>query len=285
MSKAQTVDFAVVARSLDSAAYQAPIPAKYTLTTSPVTIAAGIGIPLLIGAFAMLALLIALLFFLDVLPPGSAAPQNPPPTEIPALTGEPNDEDGIVSPPEPVAVIESFTATPGEVIYRAVGTIGLQWEVDNAQTITLYEGDNIIDLSEEERAENQVIIRSEILGPGDHEFRLNVLGVDGLPVNRFAQVTAKVQICRLAEGTVVYDMPSTSATALPPPARPSVWIIGRSAEGDWMRIQYDEEGPQGWVQTSTLECAEGSVPLEDFFVVSAPATPTPEATETTNEGG
>jgi hypothetical protein len=281
LSKAEKVDFAVVARSLDAAAYQAPIPASYTLTTSPVTIAAGIGIPLVLGAVGVLAVLITLLFVFDVLPPGSAAPD---PTLAPSgleLTAEPTDDDPIVSPPEAVATIETFSTAPAEVIYRAVGTVRLEWEVTNAESVTLYEGDDLIPLSEEEIEAGEVIIRSENLGAGDHEFRLNVVGEDGLPVNRFAQVTAQVQICRLAEGTVVYDMPSTTSEALAPPARPSVWVIGRSDDGEWIRIQYDEDSPQGWVQADSLTCAEEAVPLDDFFVVGAPATPTPES----NEGG
>ena len=64
----RTVSFAVVARSLDAAGYQAPVPAHYTITGSWLPWLAGAMVPLGIGALLVAALLVAALLFLGVIP-------------------------------------------------------------------------------------------------------------------------------------------------------------------------------------------------------------------------
>ncbi|MGF1504281.1 MAG: hypothetical protein ACFB51_03960, partial [Anaerolineae bacterium] len=276
LTGSQDIDFAVIARSLDPAAYQAPLPATYRMTASPATIAAGIGLPVLLGAGAVaFAVLLGLLLLLNILP-------NPLQTGVTAtatrtLATQPVTEQVVpTDPPElatPVAVIDSFEVVPAQVTFRVVRDVILRWDVENIEEITLFsdDGEPLV-LSDEDLAEGLVRVPSHILSPGDAVFRLRVVGTDGTPVIQEVTLPVQLQLCGLPDRAAIYELPLQTADRQQP-VEGSVSIAGRSENMDWVYIRYGEEALNGWVEASNVNCPEGSQPLGDFVVIEAELPP------------
>ncbi len=279
----QEIEFAVVAHSLDAAGFQAPLAATHTLKPSWPRWLLGAGVPMLLGALVVLAVIAAGLLYVGLLPwPFGASPFATPvvitsvvqPTVAEALAPSGPTPTQV---PTPQASIDVFTATPPEVIYRTAGLFRLEWQVWGAQELTLLgPGDVPIPLSEENLGSERIELPTEELAYGDNAFTLTVTGADGQPRTRTVVVTAKASFCTVEVSTPVYSAPDPEADAAPPLTANQVVIMGRTADLGWLRVSYNDLttlSVQGWVEAGVVTCAPEAPPLGRYLVLRPDGTP------------
>lgn len=277
----QDVTFAVVAKSQDVAAYQAPVIGRYTISPSWPGWLLGAGVPMLLGAALVIFLLIAAgLVALGVIPltlqsptgvapaptsGGNAAPLPPTPTLIATAAGS----------------INEFVAEQQQVPFATSGAVTLRWNTEGAQSVVLVgPGGDEIKLTAAEISTGRYEFPIANLALGANQFALTITGDDGQERTRYVTVIALAAACRLDPGTLVYAQPDPVSAPGPELRGEDVIVIGRTADSLWALIAYNDLSTledQGWVAADALACSSNSPPLAEYpvqDVVSHPPLPT-----------
>ena len=293
----RTVNFAIVARSLDATGYQAPIGATYTLKPSWPAWVAGAALPLLLGGGVLAAVLVAALFLFGVLPFGKgAAPEEGEVTggvaeEVVVATATlPAPTPSLI--PTPAAEIIEFSAQPEEVIFRTEGNVALVWLAEGAVSVALFdELDRQLPLTADNLSTGRYEIPIASLDWGEHTYQLTVMGEDRVRRSETASVMVRSVVCeRASEEFEAFTRPSPLASPAPPFESNQLVVIGRSPDALWLRVGYNnlsapEWDAEGWMSRDWVLCPPDSPPFEQYVVLgeegqlpppaveSAPATP------------
>jgi hypothetical protein len=288
-SPPRTVEFAIVARSLDTAGYQAPVQAYHTLKPSWTGWLVRVGLPLLLGGLLLLAFVVGGFLILSGTPlpflsDSSAVEAESAPPESPTAESE------LVAPPEgptpsviptPMAEIQEFSASPTEVTYRTDGNVTLSWRVQNQVSVSISdENDESLPLSANDLSTGRYDIPIVDLEWGEHTYQLRIFGDDNEPRSRLATVTVNSFRCTVdPEVTEAFSRPNSLSAPAPAFESSEMVILGRTTEGDWLWIGYNnlsapEWDAEGWIQREAAECPPG-VPFDRYVVVDEVGVPLP----------
>jgi len=305
----QTVDFAIVARSMDAAGYQAPIQAHHTLKPSWTGWLARVGLPLLLGGFLLLVVVVGGFLLLSGAPlpflPGSA------PETVEVLTPEGMTADAEIAAepsgptpsviPTPVAAIVEFSASPTEITYRTDGNVTLSWRVQNPVSVSVRdENDALLPLSAADLSTGRYEIPAASLDWGEHTYQLTIVGDDNIRRSESVTITVNSFRCTVDPADAeVFTRPNLLSAAAPDFESLEMVILGRTEDADWLWVGYNnlsapEWDTEGWIQAEFVQCPTGSVPFDRYIVVDAMGNPvlpgegvetqTPEASPTGDNG-
>lgn len=287
------VGFAIVARSLDPAGYQAPLLTYYTAAPASLPLwLAGISFPLiLLGVLAAIVLVVALVFFdvisvpflstqIDRLQDTAVSGSNGPvpiasvvasPTSAPATIISP-----LVGSATPMVSITAFTATPDEATFGVVESIVFAWQVDTGEItrLALYEetSGQQIPVAQENWDTGITIPLAELakeFGWQSHTYVLTIAGSDNLDRSWPVTVNITPVICTLTANAVILPTPrgNPPPTPIAIPAPPDVVVEGRTANGVWARIwDHATHSSLGWVSVGQIVCPLDP-PMEDYLVL------------------
>jgi len=285
-SAGKAIPFAVVAQSVDSAGFQAPVLATYTLHPTWPAWLIGAGVPLIAGAALVLLLIIALLFAFGIFSVPFIAPRTTPTAEVTlqAISSLAAPSPGPTWTPvlPRAAEIANFSVSNEEVIYQTQGTITIIWDATDATEVTLVGPDGKeIPLS----AANQSAQRYEIpisdLSFGPNTFTLTVTGRDGLEKSRSLVARAIAPICTIRSGAVAYSLPDPKSEPAPQFASDQAVIVGRTDDSQWVRIAYNDLDSltiRGWLPAANIACGPGSPPIDNYVVVEGVQSLSPDVT-------
>ncbi len=301
LRSADPLTFAVVARSLDAAGFQAPVLAEYTPTTNWLSRLTVLTLAALVGSVLLIVLVVAGVFLLDIWPlGGEQAPAAVAPAEAtagPTKTVLPTPT--LIEVPDeslPASIqIVSFTANPAEVAYRIDQEIVLTWQIDGAlrpDRIQLIDRigqfERSLPLSREALGAGEIRVPVYEFQPGVHNFELRVLDADGEPVvQSLAGVAVTPTICQVLDPeTVVRVAPAELAVeASPSLVLSEVLIAGRSPDAEWAWVAYNDVetlANLAWLSAGEIACLPGVV-LDDYVAVdpggAVLATPQPPASD------
>ncbi len=276
------IAFAVVARSLDEAAFQAPLSARYTMTPSWPNWLLGAALPMIFGGLLVLALLAVGLVSLGVLSLPFLSQETPAPSPTQeALTPGPVGAVSTLAPAY-AASIEYFRVSQDAATYKTMGEITLEWSATGYERIELHQGDEngpLIELRPEDISARQRRIAIEDLAFGPNDFTLVVAGSDDRAVTRRVSIQVTFFTCTLAQGTVITTRPGPSAPAAPTPEamneNEGVIVIGRAVDNLWAYVIYDYDaqltlGQMGWVAARALQCPPGAPDISQYVPVDSP---------------
>ncbi len=276
------VRFAVIARSLDSAGYLAPVEAEYVspARTSWLAWAAGLAVPLAIVGLLALIAAVAALVYLDVLPlPRPIAAQATPTTEAALLSPLPGPTPSLI--PTPSAAIHDFAATPEEVLYNTRREVLFTWRVSGATDIHLTDEQGVaLPLSAADKSTGRHRLPVPGLERGEHAFTLTVIGADGQPVSRSVVIKVISVLCTVDDFQMatVYSEPNPAAPPAPPLLDSRVLINGRSEDALWVQVTYNDLetfSQVGWLPADRVKCSSGDPPITDYEVLAFSTTPPP----------
>jgi pSer/pThr/pTyr-binding forkhead associated (FHA) protein len=288
-SPPQTVDFAIVARSLDKAGYQAPIQAYYTLKPSWTGWLIRVGLPLLLGGLLLLGFVAGAFFFLSDAPlpfgvgsraeaVASTTPDNP--TADPALAAPPEGPTPSVIP-TPMAAILEFSASPTEVTYRTDGNVTLSWRVENQVSVSISDENGAqLPLSANDLSTGRYEIPIADLEWGEHTYQLRIFGDDNEPRSQLVTITVNSLRCTVdLEEAAVFTRPNDLSASAPDFESNDLVILGRNEEGGWLWVGYNdlsapEWNDEGWVQREQVDCPPGT-PFDRYILVDAEGNPLP----------
>lgn len=271
------VSFAVVAETNDIAHFKVPLSTRYAQNSqegSFLMASIGLGVPLLIAlGIGILTLVFGTLIVLDVirLPFGAAATAMPPAMTPTTIVVTPSVAALPPTAPPP-AQIDRFEAQPVKVVYRTQGEIALSWDVTGAVEVRLLDDDdNPIGLDADDKSTRRYAIQIQSLEPGDYVYRLEVVGADNTAEYQEVKFSVVVEECVLRQTPNILLLlspldPTGLAPGLLDPAARVVTIAGRSDDGQWLKIEYNENVDQAWAQIGDVIC-EGSPSFEDYIVV------------------
>jgi hypothetical protein len=284
----RTVDFAIVARSLDKAGYQAPIQAYHTLKPSWTGWLVRVGLPLLLGGLLLLVFVAGAFFFLSGTPlpfvaeslAGAASATPAKPTADPALAAPPEGPTPSVIP-TPMAAILEFSASPTEVTYRTDGNVTLSWRVENQVSVSISDENGAqLPLSANDLSTGRFEIPIADLAWGEHTYQLTIVGDDN--IRRAESVTITVNSLRCTvdpEQAEVFTRPNDLSAPAPGFESNDLVILGRNEDGSWLWVGYNdlsapEWNEEGWVQREQVDCPPGP-PFDRYILVNGEGTPLP----------
>jgi pSer/pThr/pTyr-binding forkhead associated (FHA) protein len=279
----EPIEFAMLARSLDSSTYQAPLVALYTSKPTPSStrrrnstglLMAGFTIPLLFLLGIALLVGIGTLAYLHVIPielpfigvPAST-PTLPSSTTLPDAGGSPS-----AAVPTPVISITAFSIAPRQATFGKQTGIQFLWSVSNpsaAQAYSLYEassGQLLATISPEQISTGQLTLPTHQIitafGWGQRTYTLTVTGSDGLERSSSAALEINPLNCVLAAGTPILDQPGGQppSAAITAPADGRVAPGGKLQDGSFVVI-WDIVSTRllGWVPSQSLNCQPAGV--------------------------
>lgn len=293
--------FAIVARSLDAANYQAPVSMAYTITPSWSAWVAGLAIPLgiaLVGLMTVVAVLVVA--FGGFNPFARQAGQEPPiPTPTTAITPDnvviaptfteqpeapiplPTDTATLTeAPPAAVDVIRGFEIDPPVVLANQVGNnVQLGWNVDeNATGLSLSvvnpnnESIPLRPIGEGERIQFIPVEEFSVLS-GQYTITLSAVGADGAPHTEQIVLTVRDACAILEDGSAVFARPGDVDAIATLAKSTVVHLLGQAGDRNWVQVIYEEDVAPGWVSRAALECQD----IDNLDVIEleaiAPSTP------------
>lgn len=281
--RARQVNFAIVARSLDKAGYQAPLLARYTIMPSWPAWLAGLSLPLiLVGGLATL-ILIAGLIFTGVLPlaflepagtESAALTVTTTPTWTPALIPSPT----VI--PTPVVSIIEFRAQPAEAGFGMIGNVVFSWQVESPSDVAEYAllssiTGQELPIAPENWSTGRLVVPLGWLvsefGWDRHEYTLTIAGTDHVERSSTTAVAIRPVICTLGDNAEIFPLPATDAkpTSVVLVEPPQIAVGGRTSDGQWLQVwSIAEHQELGWVPVSQVSCPS-AVTVENFVIVEA----------------
>jgi hypothetical protein len=281
--------FAVVAHSLDAAAFSAPMVAFYHETgdgaalTGAAWVAGLLSVPMMGFAFVALIVLAGVLVYVGVIPrPGfwpaslvrggsGAAVAVTATISPPTATPEPT----II--PTPVVQITTFSAQPTKITFGTVETISFAWDVmgiDKASTYIIKIGESgELRIGAEQWATRRLEVPVGSLVNagewGENTYTLEVMGNDGISRSSAIKITITPVRCTIGDGAEIYELPDSDSQATPAPESGEVAIGGRTEDRAWLQVwSLADHNLLGWAETRALTC-----PLEptlDEYIVTQP---------------
>jgi len=244
--------FAVVARSGDEAAFQAPLAAVYDTSrvaarsqASRRNTALGFGIPvLLLMGFVLVLVALGGLWAvgvikipLDIFGFGATPTEEfvfktaspPPPSETPAPTAIPT----------PPIELSDFNADPKEFMFGTVETVTFAWNVndrDAAKAYSLFDTETgqKIEISPADWLNGEVVVKAESLatnyGWDQRNYTLHVIGIDDKPYEKQTTVKINYSKCELLTGSVLTLESGPRDTATRIEQYPKEVVVGGRAE-------------------------------------------------------
>lgn len=284
------LEFAIVARSRDAAGFYAPLRTVYVPERRGITFPAFVALMLLAGVL-FTAVLAAGAWAFGLWPfDGLQLPvaEAPEPTATPTVTPGPTPTivPQVLPTPESGAQIRAFEVSTNEAPFRTAGDLTFAWRVVGGDAAAGYimlddtgaPGQQPVQLPLDEVTEGTLTFPIAQLPPGDHNFRLIVLDDEGAQLaQQVVGVSIETTTCRMLNPNVpVRTQPEEVAPpATPPRDTPEVLIAGRTEEGDWLWVAYNDlEALEafGWVPAGEVNCPPGVV-VGDIVVVPAEGDP------------
>lgn len=307
LDQIEKTKFAVVARSLDAANYQAPVAAYYTISPMWPTLAAGATLPLLGGALVILTVAaLALVLRPAFIFGGEVATALPTPTVASVETQSPVTltpapiQTVLPATPtvaEPIVEVLAFDVAPQSLWQNQVATLTLSWQVTGATSVQITGPDGAVVYTGADLTSSLPVETS--VESDDVFFTLVATDSNGNTSVVQRTLTVRPLVCTIGPGGVTVSSEPGTFT-LPGeqlPAGTLVQITGQHIDRDWLRIA-DEVGiTLGWVQRSAgvVLCTDEGVDVNldgiDFVTISSPGvtqqappptstlTPEPEETE------
>jgi len=291
------VMFAVVARSLDSAGYQAPLAARYEIPSPAANWFREWGL-LVLGTIALLGILVVTLLAIGVISLSTLIGNE---TAAEEATSAPatDDTEATVGPSPtpaaatPVAGISSFSASPAAITYRTTDEIILTWNVDGIESaddvVIIGPLGNELTLTADNISSSSYTIDAAQVEPptipGEATYTLRVTGADGQAVNSRATVTFDIAECEAVEDSegIVRSAPNLTAEELTRiQAGQDVIIRGRTEDTLWLFVRTIDE-TDGWIEVASIECESDDAPEFDDYVVADTVVQPLEELEPTGE--
>lgn len=275
----KAIPFAAIAKSRDGAGFQAPVMDKYVLRPTWPNWLIGAGVPILVGAVFVFALVALLLYGLTMGEDDpTATPEStenaikvtagPTPTLLPTQAGE----------------IGEFTAEPTEVVYQTTDTVTLRWNASNADEVELSGSDGLpIRLSAGNISSGSYEVPISQLSLGENSFTLTIRGSDGQVRSRSTVISVNAALCMVVEEARPFSAPNPESPPGPPLESSQAIIIGRSPDSQWVRIAYNNLSSltiRGWLPYTQLSCSPATPPIEEFVVIEALDSQTESVTQT-----
>lgn len=276
--RGEYVEFAVLANSQDDAGYLAPVTAAYDVQPSWPMLAAGLGLPAILGGGLLLIVAAALLYFVLFSGAGpSLSPSSQGVTEeavaaVPEATVEPTELPPTPTLiPTPSARIEAFSIEPENVIYGTIDTITLQWDAIGQTEVTITdESGKPLPLSSDDLTLGRRSLSVSNLKPGEHGFALTIVGEDGMPRTETAGVTVRQILCRAGEEAyALFAGPDDDAEELLTLEAADLVLTGRDVDAEWMYVGTVDLSIKGWMRAADLECPDNAPPFDAFIVIGS----------------
>jgi hypothetical protein len=288
----EDTSFAVVARSLDAANYQAPVPAVYTIAPALPGWAIWVAIPAALAVFALVGFLV-----LGLLGGGRGGPlAGGPPTATPPMPAT-GPAPGVTVTPDVSALpeitlfrpqIRTEDGQPQETLVAWVNQDGVEltWEAGSATTAILSDDCGLI-VQQEGPFEDPHPLDLRDAEPGMCTFTLRVSNEAG-EVTRSASLGIVHPVCTIAPlaGAVPQSAPGEDSGAMPrldPRTEVQPYRQHRQDDVYWLLVRSQDESPLGWVQQDDLDCQGFDLETVRFVEDEEPTvlpTPTAEPTAT-----
>jgi hypothetical protein len=288
----ERTNFAVVARSLDAANYQAPVSTAYTITPSWSAWAAGAIIPIG-GLLVLLTLAAVLVFALGIVPFGQSGEPTlsgtsivvPGPTNI-IFTATPTPKPGDTTPESNVtegtptatstvtptvgippveataqpSPIIRFDVTPVHALIHQVGDVTVSWEVAEGVTASSVtrtnpnpEDEPVERFLQEGEMSYSIPISELAPSPGVYTYTLYAASAEGTYSE--AATFEVVAECRVTSDIVVFGLPDLTTTVGALAGDDSVVPLAQAAGyPDLVQVSYAGATLQGWVRRDAIEC-------------------------------
>ncbi len=301
LSLGQSVQFAVVARSLDEAGYQAPTAVNYVVSPEGertwLTWLAGVGLPLLLGSFAALAVAVVLLLFgfgvirIPGLGGGEATGEAGTPPVVDTTSSPEGTQEATVSPLATAAIQNLVFQLEGVTTFRfGVDQPVLVWSfTGEAKDSRLLGPDSIYELpmNPPEKANRRYVIGVQTLAAlidqtpnpwsDPIQIRLEVTGLDDAV--HAGVLSFNVQAIQCVGGQQVNLFPQPDPNTIARLVSLDGFVIGGGFTGpggqEWVRLwEYASPTSQngGWAMVdSTLATAcLADVAFDDLVVIQPP---------------
>jgi len=281
----ERTNFAVVARSLDAANYQAPVSTTYTITPSWSAWAAGAIIPIG-GLLVLLTLAAVLVFASGIIPLGQATPSE---TSLPVAgatniiftatpTVKPTDTtpEAAVTEETPTATstvnippveataqpspIIRFDVAPSHVLAHQTGDVTISWEVAEGVTPSSVtrlnpnpDDEPVERILQEGETSYSIPIAELATSPGVYAFTLYAASTEGT----YSELTTLevVAECRITGDIVVFGLPDGASPVGALADDDSVAPLAQAAGyPDLVQVSYAGATLQGWVRRDAIEC-------------------------------
>jgi len=284
--------FAVVARSGDVSAFQAPLVSSYSPGGTPAAssasgsgravVVAGLGIPALFIIGLVVALVavgglwalgyIQLPFAVPGLAPATATAET-----ITATPEPPTPTPQPTALPTPAIQLLTFDAEPRVLTFGTQDKVVFTWQVDGMADVAQYFlfGDlqQPLPLTPADWVTGHLEMKPGALvlafGWGEHPYRLTVVDKVGNPSSLQTTVKIDVAKCQLNAGTPITDVPGPSGTPIPPTGEPPVEVVigGKTVDDAFYLLwSFGEHRPLGWAPVTGVLCVPVP-PIGDFVVI------------------
>ncbi len=291
----KSVSFAIIARSLDVASYQAPLIAYYSPPSRPSWLPWAIGGGVLAILLAVVLLLLGgsgLLIATGILDPLISAVQ--PATETPLPTPLPDtpvpatatpDVPPTLTPTSGSITLSDFTGPVEPIIYGTAAQpaeITFAWNIVGVSVPASLTSENNglkEDLTASQLATGSYTIPIERLiqevGWRDQVYKLTLSGNDQVHT---AVVSIDAMVCNVGEADIYEQTDENSKTVTLPEDMVQVMLLGRSPDALWLHLgNYEHPSmerlePIGWylVDDDELDCPDDLV-IEQLVVAEPPS--------------